>query len=301
MTHSTASLRNPTDDKLTGRRLAGRRLAGRRLSGRRLTGTVTALSLSLCACTVEVQPEGQGGLEGAQPASASNVERDRSSLGSGDLTVLMVVDRSGSMMYEWEGTPKWQIARNAIDQAIVGVEEELTIGALLFPMEAGCNVAALHEPGQIDFQRGGSFQEEWADSAVSYPAGATPLGEAFRQADSAILQAEELGLLEQRFRVVVITDGEPTCGEDPNELVAYADLWREKGVEVRVMGLPGSSGAAALLNRIAGVELFEDPRTGEVLVPDAGARWEEGDPDAPGYIAPPSGDDVDGSLHSVVR
>src|SRR5690606_39320018 len=82
MTHSTASLRNPTDDKLTGRRLAGRRLAGRRLSGRRLTGTVTALSLSLCACTVEVQPEAQGGLEGAQPASASNVERDRSSLGS---------------------------------------------------------------------------------------------------------------------------------------------------------------------------------------------------------------------------
>src|SRR5690606_16989815 len=145
--------------------------------------------------------------------------------------------------------------------------EELTIGALLFPMEAGCNVAALHEPGQIDFQRGGSFQEEWADSAVSCPAGSTPLGEAFRQADSAILQAEELGLLEQRFRVVVRTDGEPTCGEDAEELVAYAVLWREEGVEVRVMRAPGSAGDAALLSRIAGVDLFEDPRSGAVHAP----------------------------------
>ncbi len=265
---------------------------------RNVASALTAFSLSLSACTLEIPHDGS---EEARPTGATGVERDKSRLGTGDLTVLMVVDRSGSMLSYWEGTPKWQIARNAIDQAIVGVEDELTIGALLFPMESGCDVVPLHDPAQLDFQRGGSFQEAWADSAVSFPEGATPLGEAFRQAHAAILQAEELGLLEQRFRVVVITDGEPTCGEDPEELVALADLWREMGVEVRVMGLPGSSVAAALLNRIAGVELFEDPRTGEVLVPDAGARWEEGDTDGPGYVAPPSGEDVDDSLHAAVR
>lgn len=266
-----------------------------------ILGFVGSALLSLSACTLEVPTEVSGEMEVDDSGGVFGTRADATRFGTGDLTVLMVVDRSGSMLENWEGTQKWQIARNAIDQAIVGVEEELTIGALLFPMQEGCEVAALNEPGQLEFQRGDSFQEGWATSAVSFPAGGTPLGEAFRQAHAAVLQARDLGLLEQRFRVVVITDGQPTCHEDPEALVAQADLWREMGVEVRVMGLPGSAAAAELLNRIAGVELFEDPTTGEVIVPDAGTRWEEGDEDAPRYVTPPSEEDVDDSLHSVVR
>lgn len=220
-------------------------------------------------------------------------------LGSGDLTVLMVVDRSGSMADLWEGVPKWHIAQSALEQALVGVEEELTIGALQFPLHADCEVVPLSDPDQIAFQRGDLFRDRWMQSKVSEPSGATPLGEAFRQAHMAILHAEEAGLLAQRFRVVVITDGEPTCGEYPDDLVAYADQWREMGVDVRVMGLPGSAPAARLLNRIAGVELFEDPTTGEVVVPEPGDRWEVGDDT--GYVEPPSRDDVDGSLHAAIR
>lgn len=222
-------------------------------------------------------------------------------LGSGDLTVLMVVDRSGSMASYWEGVPKWQIAHSALDHALDGLETALTIGALLFPLPGGCEVLPLSAPEQLQFQRGGSFRDHWMTSKVSQPQGATPLGEAFRQADIALLHAEEVGLLEQRFRVVVITDGEPTCGESPDDLVAYADLWRTRGVDVRVMGLPGSAAAAALLNRIAGVELFEDPETGEVVVPEADTRWREGDDPGSGYIAPSTGEDVDDSMYAAAR
>lgn len=162
------------------------------------------------------------------------------------------------------------------EQALVGVETELTIGALQFPLHGDCEVVPLSDPDQIEFQRGHHFRDRRMRSKVSEPNGATPLGEAFRQAYVAVLHAQEVGLLERRFRVVVITDGEPTCGEDPDDLVAYADQWREMGVDLRVMGLPGGAVAAHFLNRIAGVELFEDPSTGEVVIPAAGDRWEEG-------------------------
>lgn len=254
---------------------------------------------SLAGCTIELNTDSSPKDAGPQSTESSE-SYFTGAFGEGDLTVLMVVDRSGSMHDHWHGAPKWQIAQKALDQAIVGVEQELTIGALLFPLKSDCEVLPMSDPAQIPFQRGASFQTRWKDSEVSRPAGATPLGEAFRQAHAAVLQAESRGLLEKRFRVVVITDGEPTCDEDPEELVAYADTWRDMGVEVRVMGLPGSSAAAALLNRIAGVELFEDPTTGEVIVPDADTRWDEGD-EGSGYVAPPSDGDVDDSLWVVVR
>lgn len=246
-------------------------------------------AFAACACNVEWSLD----------ASGDATESVGAQLGTGDLSVLMVVDRSGSMADSWEGVPKWQVAQSALEQALVGVETELTIGALQFPLHADCEVVPLSDPDQIEFQRGDHFRDRWMRSKVSQPNGATPLGEAFRQAHVAVLHAQEAGLLERRFRVVVITDGEPTCGEYPDDLVAYADQWREMGVDVRVMGLPGSAAAAHLLNRIAGVELFEDPSTGEMVIPEAGDRWEEGDDI--GYVEPPAEDDVDGSLHAIVR
>lgn len=253
-------------------------------------------SLFASACVVESATE-----PFSEPSEGTATTNDyfTGALGEGDLTVLMVVDRSGSMFDSWEGVPKWRIAQTALDGALVGIEQELTIGALLFPLHSDCQVVPLTDPAQIQLQRAGSFKKRWETSGVSTPEGATPLGEAFRQADAAVNAAAERGLLEKRFRVVVITDGEPTCGDDPEEIVSIANGWRDRGVEVRVMGLPGSSRAAALLNRIAGAELFEDPNTGEIIIPDPGSSW-DGDQDT-GYIAPPSSDDVDDSLWHAVR
>lgn len=215
--------------------------------------------------------------------------------GDGDLTVLMIVDRSGSMAEAWEGGSKWQVARSALDAAIVGIETTQTMGALFFPDHSGgCAVAPLSDPSQIPFQRADGFQERWVNDTAS-PQGGTPLGEAFLKANVAIAEAERLGLLQKRFRVVLISDGQPTCFEDEAAIVAMADGWREKGIEVEVLGLPGSAAAATLLDAIAG----------KVALP--------GDPDVPpettwtadsagnGYVAPTTQDELDDSVHSIVR
>jgi Mg-chelatase subunit ChlD len=60
-----------------------------------------------------------------------------------------------------------------------------------------------------------------------------------------------MGLLEDRFNVVVITDGEPNCDGNNALLTALPSKWHELGVATVVLGLPGSSQAEALLDSIA--------------------------------------------------
>jgi hypothetical protein len=67
----------------------------------------------------------------------------------------------------------------------------------------------------------------------------------------ALARACELGLLDDRFRVVLVTDGEPTCEDDPARITGLAAEWNQAGVETWVMGLPGSDTALALLDSIA--------------------------------------------------
>jgi Mg-chelatase subunit ChlD len=173
--------------------------------------------------------------------------------GGGDLTVLLVYDKSGSMAETWDGRGKWQIASDALLAGIVGVEDKLTIGALLFPQPLDCQVEPLEHSSQIQYMSGRQFVSRWAESvATAAPNGATPMGLAFQMADSAIRGASALGLVEgRRFRVLLVTDGEPNCGTDPESLVAYASMWHELGVETHVLGLPGSQAAASLLDHIA--------------------------------------------------
>jgi len=70
-------------------------------------------------------------------------------------------------------------------------------------------------------------------------------------ADLAIEEGCHLGLLSDRFRVVVVTDGEPTCGDDPTAMVELVADWNRAGVETWVMGLPGSDAAKTLLDAVA--------------------------------------------------
>lgn len=99
---------------------------------------------------------------------------------------------------------------------------------------------------------GRRFESYWQETAGSrYPEGSTPLELSFRVADQALERACRLGLLDDRFRVVLISDGEPTCGDDTNAVVALAAEWNRLGVETWVMGLPGSEGELALLDSIA--------------------------------------------------
>lgn len=188
---------------------------------------------------------------GAGPAdldpSTPNLE-----LGAGDLTLLVIFDKSGSMADRWDSRSKWQVANEAFMSGIREFLPNLTIGAILFPQPSGCDVAPLDSELQFSFEPGSQFATHWeATSSARGPDGSTPLELAFRYADMAIERACGLGLLDDRFRVIVITDGEPNCNTDVQVLVDLAADWTKLGVETHVLGLPGSTAASDLLNAIA--------------------------------------------------
>lgn len=261
-----------------------------------LSISLPAASLLIASCAFQtVDGSNESGTAPASEASQSESELE-------PLTVLMIVDRSGSMSTDWEGTPKWQVARDAVSHAVVGLEETLTAGALLFPVPESCTVEGITHPDQIDFRRGDQFLAAWeGNTQISSPGGSTPLGEAFRQADHAIERAREDGLLDGRFRVVLVSDGAPNCYSAEEELIETANRWRGAGIDVRVMGLPGSAAAASLLNRIAGEEVVEDPETGDTILPESDSTWASDPDESTGYIQPESSADVEDSFYQIVR
>jgi hypothetical protein len=195
--------------------------------------------------------ETSGGFGGA-PTQGALVEL--LGLGTGDLTVLALFDRSVSMSDPWLGQPRWQVAGRAFMDGLTGYEGVVTLGAIFFPQSSECDVAPLSDPRQIQFQAGTRFKQQWeAFPENRFPSGGTPLGPAFERANEAILEAKTYGLIGpgRRFRVVVITDGEPNCGSDPDRILFLASTWKELGVEVHAIGLPGSEQAATFLDQLA--------------------------------------------------
>lgn len=189
------------------------------------------------------------------PSDAGVADNDAGvevALGSGDLTVLLVFDKSTSMDWPWDHRSRWYAASDAMLAAMEPYLDNLTIAAVMFPQLALCEVAPVEHEVQFDYQPGHQFVHSWLER-VCHPhdAWGTPLELAMRHADHAIEQAHDLGLLEDRFRVMLVTDGEPNCEDDPETMVGYAERWQGLGVDTHVIGLPGSESAAALLDQIA--------------------------------------------------
>jgi hypothetical protein len=179
-------------------------------------------------------------------------------VGSGDLTVLLVFDKSGSMGAGWGGKSRWQAGSDAVLLGLDGILDEITLGGLFFPFDEeavtlGCGVPPITLNPQIDFTTGRGFKESWVASACSaQPEGSTPLEHALQVADRAIESARERGLIKERMRVLLVTDGEPTCEDDLEAIVQFPAKWFEEGIETLVIGLPGSEQAHDLLDQIAG-------------------------------------------------
>lgn len=199
-------------------------------------------------------------------------------LGTGDLTVLLILDKSASMTESWGSGTRWDVSMNAFFEGLQGVEDQLTIGTLLFPLGGGeCEVLPLNAPNQFQYQSGRSFLAAWrAKSAALYPSGATPLGLAFEHAHAAITAAEQEGLLDagRRFRVLIVTDGTPNCGTDQDQVIELAAWWKSLGVEIFVIGLPGSHEAAQFLGRLANPVVSTNGGSGYVA-PDSGEEAQE--------------------------
>ncbi len=115
---------------------------------------------------------------------------------------MIVLDGSGSMWGQIGGTPKIEIARDAIGRMLADWPENSTLGLMAYGhrREGDCDdIETLINPGPLDRNA-----VDGALDAVT-PRGKTPVGASVRAA------AETVG---QNGSVVVVTDGLENCGAD---------------------------------------------------------------------------------------
>jgi hypothetical protein len=212
--------------------------------------------------------------------------------------VLVVFDRSTSMLDDWNGMPKYQSAGNALISALTPLKDLLTVGGVFFPSPAaaptmvaaddpcamGCDVAnPLHwipGPGacclntaggllacdvntidkadQLNFASADSFITNLPMHWTIPGTNGTPLEAGIVSAAAAI----SANMFTDPLIVVLMTDGEPNCNTNTTNVINQVTAWNAAGIATHVVGLPGAQGAATLLDMIAqagGTNTYIDP------------------------------------------
>jgi hypothetical protein len=205
---------------------------------------------------------GQGGTGGAVTCGSVQVEADvevTETVIETPGSVLFVFDQSTSMQEPWNGATKLVTAQAAVQNTFSKLADKLSAGLILFPTHAVttmCDPADLlcllgqlnlcpevqpiQTSPQISIRTGPEFLTAWAQSitaAATAPPG-TPTEKAMQQAEAA-LQTPPPG----NTVLVLVTDGEPTCG---NTEAQIARRLLTKQIKTFVVGLPGASGSRAL-------------------------------------------------------
>ncbi|MBJ7577140.1 VWA domain-containing protein [Devosia sp. MC532] len=128
---------------------------------------------------------------------------------------IIVLDGSGSMWAQVDGTPRIGIARDTLSEVLSTLPSELELGLMAYGHREKGNC------GDIELlvaPASGTAAAINAAAAKINPKGMTPLSDAVR------LAAEELRYTEDAATVILITDGLETCEVDPcalgNELEA---------------------------------------------------------------------------------
>jgi hypothetical protein len=193
--------------------------------------------------------------------------------------VLLVFDRSGSMDYDFsetDGRARWEVAREAVFNAIEPLKGVVNVAAIFFPHTPSCSeddsccVPELGTAPQIDFMPGTDFLAAWDTFWNTAPPvdGSTPTLEALQVAGNAL--AARAGTLTGTTTVVLITDGDPRCALDlgnfgndnptPEQITDRVTRLSElpaqllvEGIATHVLGLPGTEAphAVTVLNGIA--------------------------------------------------
>ena len=219
--------------------------------------------------------------------------------------IMMVYDRSTSMEMDWGGMPRYQAAGTAIVAALTPLKDLLTVAAEFFPSldpkvamgdancPAGCNVADpfhwIPGPGACCLNIAASLGDTCYISPISamdqipfgpaqnflnkapmlwrFPAtaiGQTPLEGGVAEAAKAIAATKLTGAT----NVIIITDGEPNCMTNTQNVINQVAKWKMMNINTYVVGLPGSQGAADLLNQLAvmgGTMAYIDPKNAKDL------------------------------------
>jgi Ca-activated chloride channel family protein len=169
---------------------------------------------------------------------------------------VLVLDASGSMWGRVDGRPKIEIARDVIRDLMVDWDDRVELGLVAYGHRSrhDCDdIETLVETGPPDAAR------VLAAAEALRPIGMTPIGAAVRHA------AEQLRYRETRATVVLVSDGQETCGIDP---CALARELEAAGVDftTHVIGFDVTreerAGLACLAEATGGRFLTADDPTG---------------------------------------
>jgi hypothetical protein len=169
--------------------------------------------------------------------------------------VLIVFDQSDSMSAADFGPQqqvRWKAASDAVVAAITPNADALTIGAVFFPsvvipaslnIFGACDVTAVaaiddttSSNPQIPFMPGKQFLTAWDQHWARNPLTlGTPTNAGMQRGDEALKAANLTG----NTVVILVTDGEPTCGT-PQTAIDLATAWKAANVPTYVIGIPGS-------------------------------------------------------------
>lgn len=157
-----------------------------------------------------------------------------------DRSVLFVLDASGSMWGQVEGKSKIEIARDTMDNAVGGLDENTDVGLMTYGhrRKGDCNDIELVSPV-------GQPRDSLLKSMKGLnPKGKTPLAASLTQAVNSLKQVEGAA------SVVLVSDGLETCGGDPCA-AAKAAVESDVDMNVHVIGFDVTDEEARQLQCIA--------------------------------------------------
>ncbi len=155
--------------------------------------------------------------------------------------VMMVLDASGSMWGQIDGTAKIEIARGVIDGLLTDWDSSIQLGLMAYGHRQKGDCADIETLAAV-----GSVDKAALMEKVNglNPKGKTPITASVRQA------ADELKFTEDKATVILISDGLETCDADPCQL---ANELEAKGVDftAHVVGFDLSAEESQSLQCIA--------------------------------------------------
>lgn len=145
-------------------------------------------------------------------------------------SLLMILDASGSMAGSAGGETKIDAARGALARYVTGTPDSVDVGFMVYghrgsnrpsgKAESCAGVEVLSGLGEVDYR---SFPRTLRRFQ---PTGYTPIGGSLKRAAQAFRGREA-----DSNRIVLVTDGIETCGDDP---VAAAGALKRAGIAVTV-------------------------------------------------------------------
>jgi hypothetical protein len=175
--------------------------------------------------------------------------------------IVVVFDQSDSMTDAYtlpdggSGGAKWKVAEEALTAALTPNEALVNAGAIFFPTTATGNtcstVALIGAAPQIQIEPGAKFVTDFEGhfSATGWTVIlGTPTKDALTNANLALPDPSPFP---GQRAVIILTDGAPTCDTVKADILAPVQAMFTRGIKTYAVGLPGSTGAANLLNAIA--------------------------------------------------